>query len=243
MIEDLIAQQTDTNAAYAESLQTYLAHISANIQSFAASLANVAVQGPQGIQGIQGIPGPIGNTGSQGIQGIPGPIGNTGPQGLQGNTGLTGNTGPPGPGFLQVFLWKTSTQSVVSSIVLVNDDTLLLPVVAGQTWVLEFYVQYESGTTADIKFSVAAPLGTLGQWSIHPQQVAGGGLNESDSLNFGGTQLAAGSGAGIKIMALLKGFAVVTTTGTIRLQFAQNVVNAVPAILTNSYLLATKVVG
>ena len=148
------------------------------------------------------------------------------------------------PAFSQTFVRKSANQSLASSKVLQNDTALLFAIGASQTWIFELYIIWESVSGADIDFSVTAPAGTTGYWSLHPQWGAGNAFQRTDAFTFGTSQPMGGAGATTPQVTLLKGIAVSgATAGNITLQWAQNTSNATATtVLADSWLMATRAV-
>jgi hypothetical protein len=165
-----------------------------------------------------------------------------GPPGPQGEPGPPGIQGPAGTVPVR-FARKTSSQAIISSAVLVNDGELLISgLLPGEIWSFDALLVYEAHATPDIKFSFVAPAGSSGTWTILPTTVAGGGLQVSSSLSFGGAQVAAGGGLGTVIVVTARGILVVGSAGSLQLQWAQNSANANPSTLhAHSTIFATKV--
>jgi hypothetical protein len=234
-----LAQQTLVAA------QLLAAQVQAQGESLVSTIENIAIQGPRGLQGLAGLPGIPGIQGGPGIQGIPGAQGIPGIQGTPGTNGapgIQGIPGPAGPGFPQLFVQKPVAQSVVSSTVLVNDTALLIPLGVNQTWVVEYTLVYEAGTTGDIKWSLGAPAGASGNWFMTPQQSAAAAFSTSDSQAFGASLVAAGAGAGVKEVVVLRAFVQTIGAGVLQLQWAQNTANATASLVHPfSFILATRV--
>jgi len=134
---------------------------------------------------------------------------------------------------------KTSDQSVTSSMVLVSDTQLQLPVAANASYIFGCYVDYEGGTlgSADLKHQWAQPAGAairFTQTYISTAGNLGGGVTQ-----LGGDVLSAGTaGAGV-LRALVMDGTIVTgaTAGTMVLTWAQNTSSATPTIVhAQSYL-------
>jgi len=130
---------------------------------------------------------------------------------------------------------KSSSQSLVSSTVLQNDSQLSLSVEAGKTYIIEGLV-IASSTSAmpDIKIAFVAPTGTT--MSIGYIEAAG-------SSSSGGILQASGIGGRASVPAnnpapiVIHGTIVVSTTGTLQLQWAQNTSNAnTMQVVKGSYL-------
>lgn len=143
---------------------------------------------------------------------------------------------PPLP---QNYGFKTANTSIVSSTVLVSDLQLVVPLQAGESWSVDFYIAYNAHATPDIKFSITAPAGSTGFWTIVPSTVAGGGFTDSLRQSFGAAQLSAGSGIGVSQIARIHAQVNTPVAGALQFQWAQNNSNANPSMVeAGSYFLA-----
>src|SRR5215472_8894872 len=73
---------------------------------------------------------------------------------------------------------KPTDQSVTSSTVLVNDNALVIPVVANANYKFDLYLDFEGGTSgsSDIKFTWTVPASTTMRYGIFGA-APGGGLS------------------------------------------------------------------
>lgn len=126
---------------------------------------------------------------------------------------------------------KTSDESVTSSTTLQDDNELTLTLGAG-SWMVECLVEYEAGTTGDIKVYMS---GAAGAWwgpdatftNIEYEKSAAGG------------NVFPGNGAGTKEYLHFRGIA--SGGGTVKLQFAQSVSDATSTDVNQySFLVARK---
>ena len=143
------------------------------------------------------------------------------------------------------FVRKIADESVTSSTVLQNDDHLLLPVLAGETWEFEvvlFYPGLVGAEAMDIKVALTFPAMNTIRWSGQGHDVSATGA--SGPLYIGMMGAGDGSGASMAFGLLagrgavfIKGVARPSASGNIQVQWAQNFSNANPlTILTDSYL-------
>ncbi len=142
---------------------------------------------------------------------------------------------------------KAADETVTSSTALQNDDHLLFPVGASETWVYEFILFYTAATTGDLKVALTAPVGSTIRWTTNG--LAGSAATNADSLasNVGttsGTASGYHGGAGAtEISIIIKGYVTTAATpGNVTLQWAQNSSSGTDTIIkTGSYLKADKV--
>lgn len=131
----------------------------------------------------------------------------------------------------QRLIIKSANESVPNSITLQDDDELLFPVAANDTWVGEFSISYTATTTSDIKFAVTAPSGATCMVNL---------LDEAGATNL--NLQSANVGCGVAIVATtniatgeaaMVTFSVVNgaTPGNITLQWAQVTAGATASIV------------
>ena len=123
----------------------------------------------------------------------------------------------------------TETQLVNNSTTLVNDDQLFLPLQASARYLLNGYFMWDSGTTADIKFSWTGPAGfQMPVWSILAIDAAGAGPSFATATTAGTVVSRGGSGIGTFVHGWLKGVVICSSTaGNLQLQWAQAGLEAV----------------
>ena len=121
---------------------------------------------------------------------------------------------------------RTTTQSVVSSIALVSDDTLQLAVAANEVWQFQFHLRYDASTAGDIKISFSFPAsGQVDAVSLAPSnasvayQDAVWTITTSDAtpISFAG----AGTGS-VRTNPIHGTYIGAGTAGTVILRWAQN---------------------
>ncbi|MCC4266237.1 hypothetical protein [Microbacterium schleiferi] len=123
--------------------------------------------------------------------------------------------------------WKSAAQTINNSDVLTNITDLGVAVAANQKLLVEWTLHVQSATTEDIKLGLSYPTPMQGRWGIvaglDTAQTGGSGSARPISLALASTA-ALGTGNNpitlIKVMAILD---VGSTSGTVYLQFAQNV--------------------
>jgi len=131
---------------------------------------------------------------------------------------------------------KTALETVNNTAVLQNDDHLFFNVVAGKTYSFEFNLLFAcASSAAGAKLALTFPAGTMA-WSVigrAPDGAAGSaGIGAFSALYnpASGTALSVGvpapAGGVTHATARIKGTFVCTTTGQVRLQWAQNVATA-----------------
>ena len=119
---------------------------------------------------------------------------------------------------------KGADQTVTSSTTVVNDNALVLPVVANATYLFVCYLDYEGGTqgSSDIKWVWSVPTsGTLRYGGIY---VGTTGTLHGSSTITGATTVAAGTnGSSNLLSAIMIGSLIMSSTaGTLQLQWSQN---------------------
>lgn len=150
-----------------------------------------------------------------------------------------GATGPEwGPS--RIVVRKSATESVANSTTLQNDDELIFPVAANETWVVE-YVLFGSAdsTVPGIKVALSVPSGAAGRM---------GAIGASFTPAASGTQtstLTAGLSMPVDVGFMVHFFATIrngANAGNVTLQWAQQVSNAnAVRIMVDSYLIARPV--
>lgn len=137
----------------------------------------------------------------------------------------------------------TEVQVVNNSIAFVNDDALLLPLQANARYVLDGFLIWDSGTTADIKFDWVGPAGfTVGRWAVNSIDTTSTTLTGAGNVGQSGTAATAIPRGGVGIGTFVSGllFGLVTTAGTagnLQLRWAQNALEAVNTrIKTESWI-------
>ncbi|MFD5975552.1 hypothetical protein [Streptomyces bacillaris] len=199
----------------------------------------VLVPGPAGPQGPEGPAGAAGATGPAGPAGPAGPTGDTGPQGPQGPPGTppTGDT----VGVTRT-VDKPSDEPVPASTTLQDDDHLTVPVTAGGRYAIAAMLAVDGDPAADLLLTIAAPPGSTGYWA--PAAITLGVSDGTGSIRL--TRYAPGASIGVGITAaglIVAPLGTITAgaTGSITVQWAQNVTSATPTILrTGSWLRVTR---
>lgn len=132
------------------------------------------------------------------------------------------------------FAYKPADQSVTSSVALVNDTALALPVAANATYFMVLYLDYEgaSGAGLGIRWGWTFPAGLTmrhGQLGNSGSALNGavGGTNTQATV---GTALSNGA-AVLQSLILIGTVAVSSTPGTLQLQWAQDTSSATSTIV------------
>jgi len=139
---------------------------------------------------------------------------------------------------------RTTDQSVTSSTVLVNDDTLQLTVAASEIWQIEFNLLYEADAAGDLKLSFSFP--TSGVCYSHAAHLDAGGAVTVTQLRLTATDgssmpLPGAGAASPRWQPLSVLFINSTNAGTLILRWAQNTSNATATkVLTHSTIWAVK---
>lgn len=125
---------------------------------------------------------------------------------------------------------KGASQSVNNSTALVNVTDLVVPLpVANTRYLIDAWIYYSSGTTADIKFTFTGPAG-MNCWFSGPGLATSAAASSGDvemgivfapaTIAFGGT----GADVSCRITGTVETLA---ATGNLQLQFAQNALQVV----------------
>jgi hypothetical protein len=129
----------------------------------------------------------------------------------------------------QLFISKTSDESLVSSTTLQDDDELTLQVVANTVYEVSFMLIYEAGTTGDFKYQWVAPASATFLHADNRLNVAatltGDDTVSADDITVAIT--AGGLGTGVSLPIEGKGLLrVAGTAGTFKLRWAQGTSSA-----------------
>lgn len=144
------------------------------------------------------------------------------------------------------FRRKTADQAVVSSVTLVDDDTLFVPVAANAIYVVQGFIAYNAGGVGDLRIGWSGPSGATLDWNV------GGGPSDQTTQamtvwmgvnNIGGFDTVGGlGGANISNARPLGILVVGSTPGLFRFRFAQGAFDGFgTTIKTGSALWATRV--
>ncbi|MFC8282948.1 hypothetical protein [Streptomyces cyaneofuscatus] len=207
------------------------------------------------------VPGPRGLPGDDGEDGAPGATayqvavanGFVGSQAqwiasLKGDKGDKGEKGDPGtpPTGDQVGVTRTvdkaTDEQVQSSIGLQDDDHLTLPVTVGGRYAISAVLSVDGDPAADLVLTITAPPGSSGFWT--PGAVTLGVSDGTGSVRL--TRYAPGQAIGVGVTAAglvvrPDGSFTAGATGSITVQWAQNVSSATPTVVrTGSRLVLTR---
>lgn len=134
---------------------------------------------------------------------------------------------------------KPADQSVTSSVTLVNDSALALPLAANGSWLFACFLKYEGGTAgaADLKWAFTGPSGFGMNYELIGN--AAGGASALGFLRGIPGSTAGTSGAGNAWGMFMFGTVTTgSTAGTLQLQWAQNTSNATATIVHAGSALA-----
>jgi hypothetical protein len=112
------------------------------------------------------------------------------------------------------------------------DNALRLPVVPSATYELEAFIIYAVSATADAKFKLATPTGTMAHWTVSAASRQLVSATTAQSTTFGYldhamAQTVGGGGKGTKLVAQVKGTVTTSTTaGNVGIRWAQAVAEA-----------------
>ena len=132
------------------------------------------------------------------------------------------------------YICKAADETVNNSDTLQDDDDLLFPVGASQTWAFTLWLYVTSGTTPDLKVAIIVPASTTGGAIV---------VDEIQTLWIGlGGSGGAVAGQGGARAIVIQGMAKITTAGNVKLQWAQNTADASDTkILAGSSLIAWRI--
>lgn len=117
---------------------------------------------------------------------------------------------------------KGADQSVTSSVTLAPDDDLSLAVIAGASYLFEFYLAYEAATGQDLQAAWDVPSGASLRYQAVRVKISGAETVEQ-TVSAASVWGAQGGGAGVVQAASGHGTLVVATTpGSLQLNWAQN---------------------
>lgn len=146
------------------------------------------------------------------------------------------------------YIRKTAAETVTSSTALQDDDHLLIPIAANETWAFEMVLFYGSaGSAGDFKIAFTVPASATGAWGATGPVI---GLTSVDTASmwsrsyasFGDSNtISFGTAPGtFDLTAIVKGLCVNSSTaGNITLRWAQNTSDGSGCtIRVNSYALA-----
>lgn len=138
---------------------------------------------------------------------------------------------------------KTADEAVNNSVVMQNDDHLIIPIAANEVWQAEYFLHVLQGAWAavDFKYNFTIPAAATLTYKAHDAIDSAGTLAGS-MIIVAATDLVAAVGNGISSLIHAK-IVVVNgaNAGNITLQWAQNAAAAVNTkLLANSYLIAHK---
>lgn len=113
------------------------------------------------------------------------------------------------------------------STVLVNDGTLLATLDEVGTYKFFGRVYYDASTISDFKLAFTWPAATLAIWGVQARDVTTTTNFQAFTAAASGTAIPAGAvGVGTVTFVDYSGFLTVTATGTLQMQYAQNVADA-----------------
>lgn len=129
---------------------------------------------------------------------------------------------------------KTIDETIISSSTLQNDDELFLVVAANCVYRIAARINYNSGTTPDFKMAFTYPSGLTMKYAANQVPAAGSAFAEFESIE---TTIQLAEGAGADRALLIEGIVIVTTGGTLQIQWAQNTLTASNTIVrAGSYM-------
>jgi hypothetical protein len=145
-----------------------------------------------------------------------------------------------------IYAWKTSSESVTSSIVDQLDDELLLPVDPFSVYLVLACYSVTSSTTGDIRLGYSVPTGAQGR--RHNVGLAAAATSTSGLMRISvhGWPTAVTYGATTTAVSIIEEGVLYTQDqgGLLQAQWAQNVSDATATtVATNSFLMARQVLA
>ncbi len=130
---------------------------------------------------------------------------------------------------------KSADETVTSSAVLQNDDHLFVSVASSTTYLLELVFMFNANASGDLKTTFTVPAGTTGSLAATTDAGSSAGISPTATAVWDGT--------GSDEQARLWGRIVTAgTSGTVRLQWAQNASFGTGTILrAASFLRITRI--
>jgi len=138
----------------------------------------------------------------------------------------------------------SANQTFTSTTVATAISELGIPVVAGETWLVEGEIFYAGSTAGDLKLSWTVPANTAQRWSARALADAATGVISSSSFiqtNTTDSEQAAGAITGIDTATSVKAYFKMTASGSLTLEAAQNTSDATATtVYAGSYLRFSK---
>jgi len=119
--------------------------------------------------------------------------------------------------------YKTSTETVTSSVTLQNDDDLFVAVDANAAYDVRLILRYQAATAGDIQIGWTAPAGST-HTNTYLHALSTTAVGGGDDVIVAGTTApgAGGVGSGTDVALIWEGLLITAgTAGTLRLQWAQ----------------------
>ena len=137
------------------------------------------------------------------------------------------------------YVRKTADESVYNSTTLQDDDELLLPVAANETWIFDCFIRLktDTGFTRKTKFGLRGPTGAVLLWGPAPTWSTTFSPNETA---LDGTQTTSLTGSDtqtltVYIVGLIRNS---STAGNLKLQWAQDIAETYNhTVYADSYLV------
>lgn len=170
--------------------------------------------------------------------------------------GTTWNYMFTGPALGVYAAWRTTTNTITNSAVLVTDSVLTIASLPIGTYELESLLMYDVTSVAKMKVAMSVPAASTGTWSLSgigttggsapTHSVGAGSANDIVSEDFatvaatyqnfataGAAGVVGGAGAGVQntIAARISGTLTTTAIGTVAIQYAQNTAEAATSLI------------
>jgi hypothetical protein len=134
---------------------------------------------------------------------------------------------------------KPVDQAVTSSVALINDTALLLPMVANGSYLFSCFLSYKGGTlgSSDLQFQWAGPSGATMRYGA--SFFAGGGGWDGASAYLGYNITATTNGtSNVRPVIMMGSVQNSTTAGNLQLTWAQNTSSSTPTTVQAQSVLA-----
>lgn len=135
---------------------------------------------------------------------------------------------------------KTVDETVAASTAFQDDDELFFAIGANETWNFRFVVQGQSPAAADFKYTITAPSGATCTFGVGDFEGAMSVANLGCGVTSG---LIPGNGAAHDMYEITGSVSNGSTSGTVRLQWAQQVASGSSFVRAGSSLEASRSIG
>jgi hypothetical protein len=146
---------------------------------------------------------------------------------------------------LNIFARKASDQSLTSNTTMTDDNAISVTVPIQSVYIIDLFLVYQSPTAADIKFTLVGPSGSTINWAPYSPDTSQTDFDHTtiDIGNYVAGDAVSAAGFGSNVAVRIRGILITTTTsGTFKLQWAQQTSNGTATIMrTDTWLYLRKV--